>query len=43
MKEKRKAIFHCDACEKPFEVEQGSRQRYCALCIEEKVKHKKPK
>ena len=36
---KRKVIHYCLDCDKPFKVEQGSRQQYCDDCIVKKVKH----
>ena len=37
MKKNRKVTFHCEACDQPFEVEQGSRQRYCPDCMIKRI------
>jgi len=39
MNKKYKVVHHCKACDKPFTVEQGSRQQYCNECIVKRVKH----
>ena len=36
-----KVVFKCEKCGKPFIVRQGSRRRYCADCLVEKVTQKK--
>jgi len=43
MAEKRKVIYYCQAeeCMKPFEAEQGSRQRFCPECLYKRVTGKK--
>ena len=38
-----KVTYKCQDCGKEFEVNQGSRQRYCPECIAAKVAYKDKK
>ena len=34
-------VFKCEECGKAFIAEQGSRRKFCADCLVEKITHKK--
>ena len=43
MAEENKVVFKCQKCGKAFIAPQGSRRKFCADCLVEKVCHKKKK